>query len=340
MNKKISLVIDFYLENKIFNLDDNKRNRDNCLASFHALKKAFDVKGYNISTCDINTEIESEFSIYFDLSNKVTLESKFNYLILMESELIKPLGWYKENQTEFDKIFTWNDDLVDNVKFFKINFSHLFPSNRTLLRDGVIPFENKKLCTLIAGSKKIVHELELYSERVRTIRWFEENEPDCFDLYGIGWDKYVTDNKYVQFLLSKFSILAKLFSPNYPSYKGAVDSKRKTMCNYKFAICYENAQMIPGYITEKIFDCFFSGCIPIYWGAPNITEHIPKNCFIDRRMFKTHEELYHYMKNMTKKEYVEIQTNIENYLYSKKAAPYQSETFANILVEHVITDHI
>jgi hypothetical protein len=42
-----------------------------------------------------------------------------------------------------------------------------------------------------------------------------------------------------------------------------VDSKKNTLEKYKFSICYENARDIPGYITEKIFDCFFAGCVPI-----------------------------------------------------------------------------
>ena len=96
--------------------------------------------------------------------------------------------------------------------------------------------------------------------------------------------------------------------------------------------------MIPGYITEKIFDCFFAGCVPVYWGAPNITEHIPQNCFIDRRKFKSHEELYSYIKNMPENEYQTIQMNIENYLFSEKAEPYRAETFANTIVEHILND--
>lgn len=41
-----------------------------------------------------------------------------------------------------------------------------------------------------------------------------------------------------------------------------------------------------GYITEKIFDCFFPGVIPIYWGAENVTDYIPQDTFIDRRNLK------------------------------------------------------
>ena len=152
-------------------------------------------------------------------------------------------------------------------------------------------FGDKKLCALISGNKKVSHKLELYSEREKTIRWFENNALDDFDLYGIGWDKYTSENRYIRFLVLKVAKLSKLLTPYFPSYKGMVESKLETLSKYKFAICYENAQMIPGYITEKIFDCFFAGCVPVYWGAPNITEHIPQNCFIDRRKFKSHEEL-------------------------------------------------
>ncbi|KAB7887432.1 hypothetical protein GBG19_10625 [Poseidonibacter ostreae] len=71
-------------------------------------------------------------------------------------------------------------------------------------------------------------------------------------------------------------------------------------------MCYENARDIPGYITEKIFDSFFAGCVPVYLGADNITEHIPKECFIDKREFDTYEKLYKYLKNMSDEEYVTI----------------------------------
>jgi hypothetical protein len=49
---------------------------------------------------------------------------------------------------------------------------------------------------------------------------------------------------------------------NYLSYKGKIDSKKDTLEKYKFSICYENARDTPGYITEKIFDCFFAANSP------------------------------------------------------------------------------
>lgn len=44
------------------------------------------------------------------------------------------------------------------------------------------------------------------------------------------------------------------------------DVKEDFLANYKFSICVENS-LGEGYITEKIFECISSGCIPIYWGA-------------------------------------------------------------------------
>ena len=44
------------------------------------------------------------------------------------------------------------------------------------------------------------------------------------------------------------------------------DNKAEFLKQYRFYICPENAS-IEGYVTEKLFHCIGSGCIPIYWGA-------------------------------------------------------------------------
>ena len=44
------------------------------------------------------------------------------------------------------------------------------------------------------------------------------------------------------------------------------DNKAEFLKQYRFYICPENAS-VEGYVTEKLFHCMGSGCIPIYWGA-------------------------------------------------------------------------
>ena len=51
---------------------------------------------------------------------------------------------------------------------------------------------------------------------------------------------------------------------------------------YKFIICFENSYA-DGYITEKIFNCFFARTIPIYKGSEKINDYINKDCYIDAR---------------------------------------------------------
>ena len=337
MQKKISLVIYGQTNNEIFNADNINVNRDNCMSAFHSLKEGLSKNGFDLSTCDINKESDSVLSLYFDLSTPVSLQSKINYLILQESEVINPFGWNQALHNEFDRVYTWSDELVDDVKYFKLNFSHQFPSQKQW-EGRLVDWNEKKLCTLISGNKSVNHKYELYSERVDTIKWFEGNTPtDDFEFYGVGWDKPQHANKYINYLLKNMAVI-KVFFQRYERYKGPVESKNEVLKGYKFAICYENAQMIPGYITEKIFDCFFAGCVPVYWGAPNITEHIPEDCFIDRTKFNTHEELYSYMNNMTPNEFRMIQRNIKNYLFSQKADPYRAENFANVLVRNILND--
>jgi len=234
---KASFYLNFYLNNKVFDINDIFVNRDNYAYSYFKLKDVLLENGIDLSTYDINPIQESEIVVYNDMPKVLPHEKDIykSYLLLFESELIKPENWDLKNHTYFSKIFTWDDRFVDNKKYFKINFSHLFPEkiNKDL-------FTKEKLCTLIAGNKKVNHPLELYSKRVEAIRWFEKNYPKDFDLYGMGWDEYTPTNKYFRFAFRKFQ-LSKLFKPNFPSYKGKVDAKKEVLKKYKFVIFYENA---------------------------------------------------------------------------------------------------
>lgn len=338
---KVCYFLPGYFNNIIFDINNSVINRDDYAYSHYLFKNDALLKGIDVATMDINNVSDSDIIIYHDvLSNDISLGKVGvkRWLILFESEVISPDNWDLSKHRYFDKIFTWCDELVDNTRYFKINFSHKFPfSKNEFLRDR-ISIKKKKLCTLIAGNKKVRHPLELYSEREKAIRWFEKNAIDDFDLYGQGWNKRKFNNRYVNFAFSRVKWLEKKFPARYKSYKGTVDSKKETLSKYMFSICYENAQGISGYITEKIFDCFFAGCVPIYWGASNISDHIPKECFVDRRDFNSYEELYDYIKNMTEDEYLFIQKNISDYVFSKNADPYRAETFANTIVENILND--
>ena len=49
------------------------------------------------------------------------------------------------------------------------------------------------------------------------------------------------------------------------------DNKINYLRNFKFNICPENSNR-RGYVTEKLFQAFSAGCIPVYWGSDNEPE--------------------------------------------------------------------
>lgn len=255
--------------NRMFkDLSANKLS-DDLIYPFIHLYESANSKGIEISTVD-SQPLESYDQIFVldfpksdNLYFRKLIESKFDNLIFItyEPEIVMPDNFDKENYRYFKKVFTWNDQLVDNKKIFKYYFPIKIPKN--------INFDlnkKEKLCTLIASNKCNYNPLELYSERLKAIRWFEKNHLEDFDLYGFGWDEKAGET-LANIWGTPEQLIRRDARPEeqpYISYKGSLKSKRETLKKYKFSICYENAKDIPGYITEKIFDSFFAGCIPIY----------------------------------------------------------------------------
>lgn len=51
-----------------------------------------------------------------------------------------------------------------------------------------------------------------------------------------------------------------------------IELKEDGLDEYMFSVCIENGQY-ETYFTEKILDCFLTGTVPIYLGAPDIGDH-------------------------------------------------------------------
>ena len=334
--KTISFIVDPHQRsNRIFDFSPNNPvNRDDGVYPFHLLQKSLASHGIEISTFDVLPPEKADALLFLDLPLNMARYRGHprKYAILTESDVIKPQNWKRQQHAEFLKIFTWNDDFVDGEKYIKLNFSQRVQTTepeKTL---------RPKFCCLIATAKKNSHPFELYSKRVEAIRWFEKFHLDEFDLYGGGWDLFTFSGPKVVRALNRVKPLRRMLAPKFPSYRGMVKSKRETLLQYQFSICYENGEKIPGYVTEKIFDSMFAGCIPVYWGAPNITDFVPVNCFVDKRNYSSYEALYQALRNMSLEKISEYQTNIRNYLLSDQFAPYTAEYFASTLTKELVKD--
>lgn len=277
------------------------------------LKRVLEKNGFIVKQANSLKNLEDvhciiAFDVPFDqLKDLFAYPIEKRFLFLWEPPSVTPGNYEKVYHNFFSRIYTWHDGFIDNHTYHKFFYPVMNP-----IISELVPFEARKFATLIAANKGSNHPDELYSARRNAIEFFESQHPDDFDLYGRWWGKY-------------------------RSYRGSIIRKVDVLKHYKFCICYENIKNVPGYVTEKIFDCFRAGCIPVYWGADNVTDYIPAGCFIDRRHFDSHEQMYQYLKNMSKEEFEMYLQNIQVFLRSKQAFDYSIDNFISIMLDLVFS---
>jgi alpha(1,3/1,4) fucosyltransferase len=328
-----------FRNDELFNLASSL-NANHSLTMWALLRRRLVDVGKKCHTSDVferRAEIP-DITLFLDLPPDLIEQSVARapsvrrWALLSESEVVLPANWVLERHQMFEKIFTWSDPLVDNKRYFKLNTPALF-ARRPLFPER----EKTGFCTVIAGDKASQHPKELYSERRRAIRWFERNHPGDLDLYGYGWDRPGFHRSRVlnaaNYRLNRFATYRRISVVRYPSYRGSISDKFEVLSRYKFSICYENAYNIDGYITEKIFDCFLAGTVPIYLGAGNITAHVPASCFIDKRDFRSYEELYEHLAGLPHATYRDYLRAAANFIASEQALPFTPEHVAGSLLD-------
>jgi alpha(1,3/1,4) fucosyltransferase len=302
--------------------------------------------GHQVNTLDMAGLESFDAAIFFDHPTFLNgyyrqlreMPGKKLYLFLLENPANRPDNYWRRNHRPFEKVFTWNSGLVDNKKYVKMWLAVKIPDAFTINRA-----EKTKFCVTIFSQKYSGHRTELYSERVRAIRWFEREHPTEFDLFGLNWDRLYFRgelsplNLFLQSFYKKFPNVGK--ARRFPSHQRPVKSKNAVMRGYKFAIAYENAAF-PGYVTEKIFDAFFAGCIPIYEGAPDVTDYIPPETFIDKRKFPDYPSLYRYLKGMSDREYNDRLDAIDSFVRGERIKDFGAERLTEIILKNIVEPHL
>lgn len=333
-----------YNQNRMF-LNSSAEIGDDLIYPLVYLGQQLKQMGHEAATIDTAPLESFDAVIFWDYPTK--LNSRFRqllkrgqiplYLWVSETPAVRPDNWNHANYAPFKKVFTWSPGLADGKKYIRYHLAHKLPE--------FTPYEPStagKFCCQIASQKYSWAAEELYSERVRAIRWFEKNHPDEFDLFGQRWDRFYFEKK-----LSVLNpVLARVYQHlpwlprrhNFPSYRGTVKSKREVMRQYRFSICYENAGY-SGCTTEKILDAMFAGSVPIYLGDPEVTEMVPKEAFIDLRDFKNYESLYAFLKGMSEAEYEGYRQAIHRFVHGGGVKPFGAQALVDLLVREIINDN-
>ena len=297
------------------------------------LKRILNEYNFHLENEEFFQKNNKKADIEFHFFSKIPTNNKKKYLILPEHEFIDSCC-SKKNNLDYTKVFTNIKNDVDNKTFFYINWPNDFS-------DHVKKNSKKKFICLI-NSNKNLNRFDYrsgYSKRSKIIKWFMHNAPDKLDLYGQGWDNYFSCNYYLNRALSALSNKLNInFRYQNPVYKGFINNTKNTIKDYKFMICFENIFDFEGYTGNAMMDALNAITVPIYLGRPDISEAVPKKCFIDYRDFKNNTELLKYCENMKDHEYNEYVKNIKNFVSSNKNQECNIERFSHIIINHLKKD--
>ena len=84
--------------------------------------------------------------------------------------------------------------------------------------------------------------------------------------------------------------------------------KSEGLNDYMFQVAIENAKR-PNYFADKIYDCFATGVVPIYWGAPNIGDFFDERGIIT---FNTPNELTEILLDLSEEKYFSMLEYVKN----------------------------
>lgn len=286
-----------YYKNKIFEIESGHN-------IFFNFKKRIKKYGVSINTIDIKNKIPVDRYVYCDVPYpweidkwyKLVRNKERNVLFTFESPSVNPFSHFKVVHKLFKRVYAWNNHKVDGKKYFRL----FIPQLNSVSEGGIRKFKEKKFLATVISNKSVPflfklfkpYTRDLYIERERAINFFENKIPFRFSLYGKGWDKP-----------KPFSLKEKIFGfKRHSSYKGEIKNKLRLLSSFKFCLAFENSSA-SGYITEKIFDCFKAGCVPIYLGAPDVEKYIPKSCFIDYRDFDGYGDLLYFLDSISERKY-------------------------------------
>ena len=305
---------------------------------FTMLRDRFALYGIELHTADLVPDEDLLFELHINAQHR--LSGRPAYVYTYEDPLIRPVNGKRAHLLQYRKVFTSNEDLVDGERFIKLDY----PNDLSQAPLPVPGWHDRPLhCVLMASNKALSRPSprNLHHRRVAIARAFEAHAPELFTLYGRGWgEPPVRPGAWGRVLkrLREWQGRLRAQPPAFPSWRGMVHSKGEVLRRARFAIAYENVSGSPGYITEKIFDCFVHGCVPVYLGTPGAAATIPPTCYVSASDFASDLDLIDFLKAVDERRFGAYQAAIASYLLSPAAQRFSREQFTHMLVDTIAAD--
>lgn len=331
---------------------------DNLMAPWVAVRDHFVSRGIPVHTGDlIGDAPRGERKLYFSagvLENYRRLAERDDVVlsgyIAMECPIVEPRHYHEfpELERHFCHILTWSDS--ESLLHFTgrpVRCERFqWPQSYDAVHDDIWSRRDRAFLVMINANKlPRVYWRELYTERLRAVEYFHRYGE--IDLYGPGWERMPSRvgasvvpmpvrRLYRQsgLELSLWKLRQRI-APNAlyvaagAAHRGIAASKADTLGRYRFALCFENME-IKGWMTEKIFDCFFAGTVPVYWGATDVTDWVPREAFIDMRDFRDFAELRAFLHALSPTDVQGYRDAARAYVESPAFDPFRRSTFVEL----------
>ena len=186
-----------------------------------------------------------------------------SFLVRTEPHVVSPESYEANRVSDFDLIISMGT--FDAVSGDVVYWPQVFEEGVTkVLEKWQLRQDN---AVIVASDKISFVSGELYSLRRKAIFGIPN-----IDLFGYQWDRPFYKKLVVMLLEISIALRSKTpislkaaqnFFRRPNNYKGQIENKRTTISSYKYCLVIENAAT---YVSEKLFDALFAGCIPIYVG--------------------------------------------------------------------------
>ena len=301
------------------------------------LRERFEREDIELNTRDVNEGRAVAFELHLNAQRRV--DHPWSYAYLYEDPIVRPINGDRSALARYRKVFTSNEELVDGARILRLDYPN------DLAPREVPGFEERDLfCVMIASNKALLHPhpRNLHQQRVDTVRFFERRASNRFALYGHGWDNPAVRPGAWGRLMKRIHEWKRRWRPGsrpaFPSWRGTIARKHEILDRARFSICYENSRGSPGYLSEKIFDCFTSGCVPVYIGTTHAEPPIPAACYIDADAFPTGDALLAFLEGIDATRFAAYQSAIRNFLAGPQARRFTNAHWCETLVRTIADD--
>jgi hypothetical protein len=200
------------------------------------LVRQLGIAGYTVKIWPCEVDVDNDIGLALDHPRYPAKIPNLAMCVNLEPPVVYPRFFERINGWPYQRILTVYKPYVDD----KRTFWSPFP---IVKYDGPLEKHERYLCAISSGDKLFDHPDALYEARRQCYLSFGKD----IDLYGWGWQR---DTEIM----------------DRCNYIGPVDNKVLTLSKYKFAIVFEN-QVLPGWTSEKYWDCIQAGTVPIYRGS-------------------------------------------------------------------------